>query len=60
MHVIVRSRYELHVGSFKNSGADAVFGDEHEVGESLAGHLCDWIDFPKRDKSGTPQTNATG
>ncbi|WP_145203201.1 cation:proton antiporter [Thalassoglobus polymorphus] len=43
-HVIVRSRYEIHTGSFVTAGAHAVAGDEEQVGESLANHLVGWLD----------------
>lgn len=46
MHVLVRSRYDLHINDFHNAGADAVFGDEQQVGASLARHLCEWINVP--------------
>ncbi len=42
--VIVRSRYELHRCEFADGGAHVVTGDEQQVGESLAGHLSDWVD----------------
>ncbi len=42
--VIVRSRYELHMCDFADAGAHVVTGDEQQVGESLAGHLRDWLD----------------
>ncbi len=42
--VIVRSRYELHMSDFAYAGAHVVTGDEQQVGESLAGHLRDWLD----------------
>lgn len=42
-HVIVRSRYELHMCDFADSGAHVVTGDEQQVGESLAGHLQEWL-----------------
>jgi CPA2 family monovalent cation:H+ antiporter-2 len=42
-HVIVRSRYEMHEADFHAGGAHVVAGDEHEVGESLAKHLLEWL-----------------
>lgn len=43
VHVIVRSRYELHRDSLVTAGAHAVKGDEREVGESLAEELNQWL-----------------
>ncbi len=42
--VIVRSRYERHVESMYAAGAHVVAGDEQQVGESLANHLCNWLE----------------
>jgi CPA2 family monovalent cation:H+ antiporter-2 len=42
VHVIVRSRYEIHTEEFIASGAHAVAGDEEQVGERLAQQLLDW------------------
>lgn len=38
-HVVVRSRYQRNQSQFEAAGAHAVFGDEYEVGEKLAGYL---------------------
>jgi len=46
MYIVVRSRYELNSGNLKNAGADVVAGDEHQVGQSIAQSLCEWIDIP--------------
>ena len=35
-HVIVRSRYDLHLADFQQAGAHQVVGDEQEVGHGLA------------------------
>lgn len=43
-HVLVRSRYDLHMGDFVTAGAHAVAGDEHEVGDRLASHLQAWLE----------------
>ncbi|QDV86528.1 cation:proton antiporter [Planctomycetes bacterium TBK1r] len=43
VHVIVRSRYEVHTDDFLSAGAHVVTGDEQQVGESLAGHLHQWL-----------------
>jgi CPA2 family monovalent cation:H+ antiporter-2 len=43
VHVIVRSRYELHIADYVVAGAHAVAGDEQQVGESLATHLTAWL-----------------
>lgn len=42
-HTLVRSRYQIHTEDFVSAGADAVTGDEEEVGEALAQHLREWI-----------------
>ena len=42
-HVVVRSRYEMHTNDYTAAGADAVAGDEEQVGESLADHLLSWL-----------------
>ena len=42
-HVIVRSCYETHTGSFATAGAHALGGDEEQVGERLANYLLDWL-----------------
>jgi CPA2 family monovalent cation:H+ antiporter-2 len=44
VHVIVRSRYEHHVDDIYAAGAHVVAGDEQQVGESLASHLCGWLE----------------
>lgn len=38
-HLIVRSRYALHVTEFHEAGAHAVVGDEEEVGARMAQHV---------------------
>jgi CPA2 family monovalent cation:H+ antiporter-2 len=38
-HVVVRSRYAMHAPEFREAGANAVIGDEEEVGERLADHV---------------------
>lgn len=43
VHVIVRSRYDLHVNDYVTAGAHVVVGDESQVGEYLAHHLCEWL-----------------
>ncbi|REK07155.1 MAG: sodium:proton exchanger [Planctomycetota bacterium] len=43
VHVIVRSRYQLHTADFAAAGAHAVCGDEEQVGESLADHIQSWL-----------------
>ncbi len=48
VHVIVRARYQLHTGDFIAAGAHAVAGDEEEVGESLAGHLSQWLNTQEK------------
>lgn len=50
---IVRSRYEIHVNDFVNSGAHAIFGDEHEVGLRMATELTSWLDSSEVE-SGAP------
>lgn len=52
-HVVVRSRYQRHTESFVAAGAHAVVGDEEQVGESLAGHLREWLNSPDRREGGT-------
>lgn len=47
VHTILRSRYELHSSDFLAAGAHVVTGDEQQVGESLAGHLDQWLDLRK-------------
>lgn len=42
-HVVVRSRYQLHVDELLKAGAHIVVGDEQEVGEALAKHLREWL-----------------
>jgi CPA2 family monovalent cation:H+ antiporter-2 len=41
--LMVRSRYELHTGDFNAAGANAVLGDEHNVGEAMSKHLQEWL-----------------
>jgi len=48
VHVIVRARYQLHTGDFMAAGAHAVAGDEEQVGESLAGHLSQWLNTQEK------------
>jgi len=48
VHVIVRARYQLHTGDFVAAGAHAVAGDEEQVGESLAGHLSQWLNTQEK------------
>jgi len=43
VHTIVRTRYELHADEFATAGAHVVTGDEQQVGESLAGHIHQWL-----------------
>lgn len=43
VHVIARSRYQLHTADFAEAGAHAVSGDEEQVGKSLAAHIGSWI-----------------
>jgi len=38
--IVVRSRYRLHEQEFRLAGADAVVGDEEEVGKALAGAIA--------------------
>ena len=38
--IVVRSRYRLHEQEFRLAGADAVVGDEEEVGRALAGTIA--------------------
>jgi CPA2 family monovalent cation:H+ antiporter-2 len=38
-HLIVRSRYALHVTEFREAGAHAVVGDEEEVGARMAEYV---------------------
>lgn len=38
-HVVVRSRYELHEADFEAAGADAVIGDEEQVGYRLSNYV---------------------
>lgn len=59
VHVIVRSRYERHVESMYAAGAHVVSGDEQEVGESLAKHLCEWLDRQSIPSPGTAPDAAT-
>lgn len=44
VHVVVRSRYQLHAHDFANAGAHVVIGDEEQVGDALRGHLVEWIE----------------
>jgi CPA2 family monovalent cation:H+ antiporter-2 len=57
VHVIVRARHQLNTAAFVAAGANAVAGDEEQVGESLAGHLFDWLNA-QEVASGTPATDA--
>lgn len=43
-HVMIRTRYEINRCDYVDAGAHVVTGDEQQVGESLAGHLRDWVD----------------
>ena len=38
-HVVVRSRYQLHLAEFEQAGADAVIGDEEQVGYRLSAYV---------------------
>ncbi len=38
-HVVVRSRYQLHLSDFEQAGADAVIGDEEQVGYRLSAYV---------------------
>lgn len=49
VHVVMRSRYHLHTAGFLSAGAHVVSGDEEQVGESLAGHIGQWISSRRRD-----------
>lgn len=42
--MIVRSRYQAHEEDFRRAGADAVSGDEAEVGKQLADHVLTMLD----------------
>lgn len=42
-HIVIRSRYEIHTGDFIHSGAHAVYGDEHEVGERMGVQMVRWL-----------------
>ncbi|QEF98419.1 Glutathione-regulated potassium-efflux system protein KefC [Stieleria maiorica] len=57
VHTIVRSRYELHTDDFVSAGAHVVTGDEQQVGESLAGHLDEWL--TTRESSYDPASSGT-
>jgi len=51
VHVIVRSRYDLHTDDFIAAGAHAVAGDEQQVGERLAHQLTEWLDSHRAPSS---------
>lgn len=38
-HIVVRSRYQLHLAEFEQAGADAVIGDEEQVGYRLSAYV---------------------
>lgn len=38
-HAVVRSRYQLHLAEFEQAGADAVIGDEEQVGYRLSAYV---------------------
>ncbi|GMU21675.1 MAG: hypothetical protein AMXMBFR13_17650 [Phycisphaerae bacterium] len=52
-HVVVRSRYQLHVSDLTMAGAHVVIGDEEQIGNSLGAHLEDWL--TSHDESSTSQ-----
>jgi CPA2 family monovalent cation:H+ antiporter-2 len=62
VHVIVRSRYQMHTDDFVAAGAHTVAGDEEEVGESLAVHLNQWLATHQDSEDDPPQetTDTTG
>ncbi len=62
-HVIVRSRYDLHLADFRRAGAHQVVGDEQEVGHGLAAlvreKLPELISPPESPASATPGPQGT-
>ncbi|MBC7819508.1 MAG: NAD-binding protein [Planctomycetaceae bacterium] len=42
-HIVVRSRYQLHLAEFEQAGADAVIGDEEQVGYRLSAYVNLWL-----------------
>ncbi len=43
-HIVVRSRHQIHTNEYLTAGAHKVIGDEEQVGQSIAGHLKEWLE----------------